>query len=445
MRPTSKWAKKPLVSIVALCSLILAACGSGAGASTASGSTKQTSAHATAKAVHLTWWVQWGGIYYKLIHTMTNVWNKSHPGIQVTVTSVPTNGAPKLLAAIAAGRPPDIYTENLPAIGEYASKGFIEPLNKYMTGKYVGAATSLYPVAAKWGTYKGKIYGYPISMNSWLLFYNKNLMKAAGLNPNNPPKTIAQLGADQAKEWKVSGSHIQQMGYYPSSFDHWAGAFGVHLYKNGKWNIANNANALREMKWIQSYDHYPAAEVSGFQSSLGSLSTSPFDTGKVGFYIQGPWQIPENKTNDPSMKWGVEPVPAPSGGNSGTTDVNGNYNIIPKGAKHQKQAWEFTAWFAGYKNTQFAAKYLPEGGWIPPSPRITKMAAYQKYINSTAGLSSFVTVFNNPKDFVAPVTCNEAVYDQYMGNAVQAVKTKKMGAKAALRYVQNELNKASCS
>lgn len=396
------------------------------------------------KVVHLTWWVQWGSIYFKLIQKMTSVWNRSHPDIRVNVISVPTNGDQKLLAAIAAGDPPDIFTENDPYIGQYASKKYIEPLNRFFTGKYADAESWLYGPAADWAKYGGKLYGYPISMNSWLLFYNKDLMKAAGLDPNRPPKTIARLDADQAKEWKIDNSHVEQEGFYPGSFDFFMAAFNVHLYKHGHWDIANNANALKEMKWIASYDRYPYSSISAFNASLGSLSTDPFDTGKVGFYIQGPWQIPENKTNDPSMKWGVEAVPAPPGGVTDTTWINGNYNIIPKGSKHPKQAWEFTAWFAGFDNLAFAAKYLPQGGWIPDSGQITKQSRYQKYIKSTPGLSAFVKVFNNPKDGITPVTCNEAEYENYMGNAVQFVQTKKMTAKAALRYVQKNVDKSAC-
>ena len=44
-----------------------------------------------------------------------------------------------------------------------------------------------------------------------------------------------------------------------------------------------------------------------------------------------------------------------------STFGQGNYNIIPKGAAHPKQAFEFIAWLAGYKNEAFNSPDGPQG------------------------------------------------------------------------------------
>ena len=115
---------------------------------------------------------------------MTTQFNKTHPGIHVTESNIPsvaTTSTAKLLSAIAAGDPPDIFTEWWPEIGEFAADGDLDSMSPYLTGQYAGFEKWEYPVAVQGGTYKGQLYAVPMGLNSWALYYNKSMLAKAGI------------------------------------------------------------------------------------------------------------------------------------------------------------------------------------------------------------------------------------------------------------------------
>ncbi len=124
------------------------------------------------------------------------------------------------------------------------------------------------------------------------------------------------------------------------------------------------------------------------------------------------------------------------------TWINGNYNVIPKGAPHPQQAWEFMAWMAGWHNEAWAAKSLPLAGWIPPSRSIAKQPAYQAFLKANALNPLFVNIEYQSKDGITPVTPAESEFESYMTTAQTEVLSKKMTPVQALQYVDSAANKA---
>lgn len=442
--------------VLASGALVLAACGGSGGSASGSGATtgsssKGSSSSSSGKVVNVLWWNMWSGATLAITKKMVSEFNATHPTIKVTQLNVPSaDGDAKLLSSIAAGNPPDVFTEWNATLGEYAYQHDIQPLNQFMTGTYAGMKSFLYPVAVKGGTFAGKLYGIPMSMNSEALYYNKIIMKQAGIT--HPPKTLAQLNADQAKEWKISGGRVTQIGFYPivNGFAPFTSYFGdVKGFVNGKYDLAGNPKAVAEMKWLASYSKYPYAAVTALNSAYGAVgggSEDPFDMGKQGFYLSGPWEGYENIPPDnPGLvgHFGVESFPPVPGGTSiPSTWVNGNYNIIPKGAKHPRAAFTFISWLAGYNNVSGIAKILPMGGWVPPSPKVAATSTYQAWLSKNPYLKPFITQFGSSATRTTTLTPAEAQYNTALGNAVQYVATKKMTPVQALTYVDTQANKA---
>lgn len=387
----------------------------------------------------------WSGIYSKLIQSLVNEFNAANPTIHVNMLSVPSaDGDAKLLSAIAAGDPPSVFTEWNPEIGSYASSGAIQDLNQFETGTYAGVSSWMYPIAAAWGSYKGKLYGLPMSMNTYALYYNKTMLKKIGVS--SPPTTFAQLMSDQAKEWKTSGGRLTQIGLYPgtSSIGHYACMFGASVYNGTKYDLASNTGMVNEFKWIKQFTNHSYSQVTGFDSAFGATpggSTNPFVTGHEGFRLTGPWDgIDDVPADNPSLSFGVEEMPAPIASRTGCTYVNGNYNVIPKGAPHPHAAWKFMTWMSGYDNAAWAAKTLPKGAWMPPSPTIAKQSAYTKWVASHSYLKTFVAELANKYDYITPVTPNEAEYETASATGLENLETGKMGVMAALNYIDNSSN-----
>ncbi|EQD27298.1 sugar ABC transporter solute-binding protein, partial [mine drainage metagenome] len=144
-------------------------------------------------------------------------------------------------------------------------------------------------------------------MNSWALYYNKSIMKAAGIA--SPPKTLAQLLADSKKEWKVSGNKLEQIGFYPNGgFENFSSFFNAVNCFNaaGKYDFANCKGAQVEAKFFASYANEPYALFNSLSTAYGAVAggdDDPFVAGKQGFTMDGPWEGAQNiPVTNPAME-----------------------------------------------------------------------------------------------------------------------------------------------
>ena len=408
-------------------------------------------AHSSAQVAHLTWWTMWSGATLQILNKMITKFNDTHPTIQVkevNIPSVATTSTAKFLSSIAAGDPPDIFTEWWPEIGSFAAKGDLVPMNQFLTGSYKKFENWEYPVAVQGGTYKNNLYAVPMSMNSWALYYNKSLLSQAGIS--SPPKTLAQLDSDQAKLWKINGSQVAQLGFYPDTsgngFQFYTTYFGATncFSKAGKYDFENCAGAKREMNWIASYAKYPYSQVMALQTAEGEVAggqTDLFTGDKVAFMLSGPWEGAQNvPTANPSLegKFGVEPFPGTVAGAS--TIGQGNYNIIPKGSKHPQQAFEFISWLAGYHNENFIGSIEPSGGWIPAGPSVTKVPAFKRWISGSSYLKGFLPAMTNKHTEAPKLTPTQSELFTAEDTATANVLQKIMTPEQALKYIDKQAN-----
>jgi len=435
------WHAAPLGAALAGCAVLtLAACG-GPAASTSGGSS-------SSGVVNLTWQTMWSGNTLTLLGQMVDKFNATHPGIHVTESSIPSaTGDAKLLSEIAAGDPPDVFTEWNPVLGEYAADGSIQSMAPYLTGSYAGLEKWLYPIALQGGEYDGTLYALPMSMNSWALYYNKSMLAAAGIS--SPPATLPQLYADQAKEWKISGGKLEQIGFYPlysQGFEYFGSFFGaVNCFTSaGKYNFENCPGATTEADFFAQYDKYPYADVAAMETAYGEVAggdDDAFVAGKEGFNMDGPWEGAQNipVTNQAMVgNFGVVPFPNTVGGPS--TFGQGNYNIIPKGSAHPKQAFEFIAWLAGYQNEAFNSQIDPKGGWMPTSPTVVQQPAYQAWLKANPWLDVFVQQMSSPLSVTPKLTPTESEFETAEATASEDIAERTKTPQQALVYIDQQAN-----
>jgi multiple sugar transport system substrate-binding protein len=427
------------LALAACATLTLTACGGPAASSSGSSSSG---------TVDLTWQTMWSGNTLTLLNQMVTKFNATHPGIHVTESNIPSaTGDAKLLSEIAAGDPPDIFTEWNPVLGEYAADGSIQSFAPYLKGSYAGLEKWLYPIALQGGQYNGSLYALPMSMNSWALYYNKSMMRAAGISA--PPTTLSQLYTDQAKEWKFSGSKLDDIGFYPSydqGFEYFGSFFGaVNCFSSGgQYDFAGCPGAQTEANFFADYDHYPYSSVAAMETAYGAVAggdDDAFVAGKEGFTMDGPWEGAQNiPVTDPAMahNFGVVPFPNTVGGPS--TFGQGNYNIIPKGAAHPQQAFEFIAWLAGYQNESFNSQMDPKGGWMPASPTVVSQPAYKAWLSANPWLDVFVQQMASPYSVTPKLTKNESEFETAEASASEAIAERTDSTQQALSYIDQQAN-----
>jgi multiple sugar transport system substrate-binding protein len=436
-----------MAAVAASAALAIAAC-SGPPASSGSPSQSSTSSSSSSGVVNITWQTMWSGNTLTLLNQMISAFEATHPNIHVTESSIPSStGDAKLLSEIAAGDPPDVFTEWNPVLGEYAANGSIQSFTPYLTGTYAGLEKWLYPIALQGGEYNGTLYALPMSMNSWALYYNKSMLKAAGISA--PPTTLAQLYADQAKEWKFSGSKLEAIGFYPNynqGFEYFGSFFGaVNCFDSaGKYNFENCPGAKSEANFFAQYDSYPYSSVAAMETAYGAVAggdDDAFVAGKEGFAMDGPWEGAQNipVTNQSMVgNFGVVPFPNSVGGPS--TFGQGNYNIVPKGSAHPQQAFEFIAWLAGYQNETFNSQMDPKGGWMPASPAVVQQPAYQAWLKANPWLNVFVQQMSSPYSVTPKLTKNESEFETAEATATEDIAEHSKTPQQALVYIDQQAN-----
>lgn len=331
----------------------IAGCGgSGSKSGTGSGSGKSS---ANAK-VHLTMWQQWGGGHEEAeLQKVINLYEKSHPN--VTITQTPQTNDAKILASIVGGNPPDILDLGTSLqLGAWATQGAIQSLSPMISSTHLN--TSVYnPRAFAGMKVNGQVYALPFQSFLAALLYNKKLFAQAGLKA---PTTLAQLDSDAVKLTKRNASGtITQMGFVPDypgpdegqtcPLESYGWAFGGQ-WADSKGNpTPDTPQNIAALNWEKSfYNRFGAKNIENFISSSGAYLTSgdPFESGKLAMMFDGPWSEQYAKANNPKLaKYvGVVKFPAPDPADVGSTFLDSNPQVIPRGSKDPKAAFDFIAW-----------------------------------------------------------------------------------------------------
>ena len=286
-------------------------------------------------------------------------------------------------------------------------------------------------------------------MNSWALYYNKSMLKAAGIS--SPPTTLAQLYADQAKEWKISGSKLEQIGFYPSynqGFEYFDSFFGaVNCFdSSGKYDLDQLPGRAGRGELPRLLRQLPVLARRGHgrprTAAVAGGDDDPFVAGKEGFAMDGPWEGAQNipVTNSAMVgNFGVVPFPDTVGGPS--TFGQGNYNIIPKGAAHPQQAFEFIAWLAGYNNESFMTSDRPEGRLDARRRRRSRpQPAYQAWLKANPWLNVFIEQMSSPLSVTPKLTPTESEFLTAEATATENIAETARQPQQALTYIDQQAN-----
>lgn len=432
----------------------LAACGGKAEAPATSSSSASTSGVVAKDAntnvadpVTITFWHTWTADWEKTINDAVAVFEQQNPGIKVDALPVPGVSNEKFMAAVAGGDAPDVFKTN----GRYAAWAFndsIMPLDDYIAKNAPDIMKWMYPSVAESCKVNGKVYGIPMSMDTFMLWYNKTLLEKEGIDPKNLPKTLEEFDQLQQKLWKYdSKGNISQVGFYPKNSDYmcWMAQFGAKPFVNGKMNVLDD-KVIKTMKWYESYTtklKIDPMKVTAFTQANdgGDDSNSLYAKGLCAFWVDGMWVKEVTEEFAPQFEYDAIPLPAPKdGGNYNSTAIDANFQVMPKGCKHPAEAFKFMAWFSGYGAEQTVASILTKGGWVPTSDQIAKTDTYQKYINDKPVRKLFVDALSNPNDLAYPNVAYVNYFHDKMKNAIERILMKQQTAEESMKQLQSELD-----
>jgi len=222
----------------------------------------------------------------------------------------------RLLAAQQSNSPDVLIVDN-PVVSTLAEAGVLTTTadNKLDTSK---ADPNL--LAA--GQSGGKTYGTPIGANTLALYYNKKVLKAAGVDIASV-KDWDSLTAALAKVKKAGkkGITFSAIGTEEGSFQFlpWFWGSGAQLTKV---DSDEAVSALSLWKGWLDKDYAPNSVLNNTQTT----SWQEFATGDYAFAENGTWQLANAKKA--GFAYGVVPVPKATGGNA-AAPTGGEFVTIP--------------------------------------------------------------------------------------------------------------------
>ena len=339
----------------------------------------------------------------------------ANPGLTVPVTDVPFNNLfTNFETQAAAGAGPDLYiapNDNLPS--EARASLLVDVSDLIDTLKAAPYNTS--DVAINAATVDGKMYEIPESMKAVELFYNKSIFAT-------PPATTDDWKANAAKLGWVYGANGGGAYYLWGLFSSFGGKI---LATDGKCAATANTGVADALKWLSDMK---AAGMKFYQNDTDAKAD--FIAGKIGGFIDGPWQSGDLSAAAPAglgTNLGVVAGPTGPGGDwAPMTAPDGFY--INASSSHIDLAKAFALQFLLPANEQVFANagHLPANTTLQPTDPIAQ---------------SFAALM--PKGFARPTAKELNNYWGNFGNALVSVIDKGTDPTTAVADACTAMDKAN--
>lgn len=299
----------------------------------------QSSSAAPGKTV-ITYWNGFTGGDGDTLKAIVDEYNKSNTkNIEVQMNIMPWDSLyQKLSTALPVGQGPDIIAFDTARIGTYAKPGALAAIDDlYSSG---GIDSSLIPSTLNDNLkFEGKYYGVPQNLATLLLYYNKDMFKAAGLDPDSPPKTWDQLADDALKLTRTVNGE-QQYGFGMATNNTipmwpimiWAGG-GDIIGQDGRSVINSKANVATITKWATLIKKDKIAPPTMSGAEIDKL----FESQKLAMYFCGPWTTAT--LDKAKVNYGLAEPPAGPAGEVTLGDAVAM--VMTKSSAHKDQVYDF--------------------------------------------------------------------------------------------------------
>lgn len=280
-----------------------------------------------------------------MVDKLVEMWNAKNPDRKINLTYIPhAEMVAKLAQAIASGDVPDLMGMDLIYAPQFEKAGQLEDLtDRVKDWPELKTASPGHMTVATWDD---RIYGVPLYADVSALFYNKDLFEKAGLDPDKPPQSLAEL-REYADKITALGGDVK--GYFlPGSC---AGcniftigpllwASGVKIEAAGPGDeplVGDNLPAVLE--WLRAMAKSGDVHEDA-RAENGETFGKRFGNGNIGMMGTGNFNITLARDANPDMKFGISLLPGLEPGSTASF-IGGDLVVVPKGSKRVDDAVDF--------------------------------------------------------------------------------------------------------
>jgi multiple sugar transport system substrate-binding protein len=297
-----------------------------------------------ASSGELTMWERSGG-NKQMVDMLVAAWNAKNPNCKINLTYIPhTEMVGKIAQGIASGEVPDLMGMDLIYAPQFEkAQQLVDITDRISDWPELQTASKGHMTVA---TFEDRLYGVPLYADVSALFYNKDLFERAGLDPDKPPTSLAEL-REYADKITALGGDIK--GYYlPGN------CAGCNIFTVGPLMWASGAEIEAAgpgdepltgdgVKQVLEFtrDMVKAGNVhEGDRAENGETFHLQFGSGKVGMMGTGNFNITLARQQNPNMKFGISLLPGVAP-NSAASFIGGDLVVIPRGSERVADAVNF--------------------------------------------------------------------------------------------------------
>jgi len=339
--------------------------------------------------VELQFWHAMGGPLGDALDALVVEFNETHPDIEIESISMGRYQAlsQKIMAAVAAGQPPDLaqayeaWTENL------IENGSAEPLSGYINGPDGLSAEELadfVPGMIENNTWDGEVYSFPFNKSVRALYWNKDLFAEEGLD-------AAPVNWDEYLEFS---RRLTKDRDGDGEIDQWGTAGQISAWMFENLLIQNGGQILSDDGTEAAFDSPEGLEALEFMVELmteyGKVTSgyeyqNDFQAGKVGM-IEGSTVSLSFMEGKYTFDMAVAPLPEQK---QKACLVAGTNIVVFADSPDAKKAaaWTFIKWFT---SPEITARWAAETGYAPVRRSAWDDPAMVRRIEEIEGLGDVI-------------------------------------------------------
>lgn len=340
---------------------------------------------ALAQELRLYYPVAVGGPITKIVDTLAADFEKEHPGIKIKPVYAGSyqDTITKVLTAAKGGDAPHMAVMLSTDMYTLIDEGVVVPFDELVKTPADRAWMSgFYPGFMKNSQTGGKTWGIPFQRSTIVMYWNKELFKQAGLDPNRPPQNWAELvdygkkltQRDAAGKVSTWGVQVPSSGFPYWLFQGFTTQNGVELM-----NAAGTQTHFDKPEVVEALQYWVdlSRKHQIHPPGVVEWGTTPKDFFERKAAII--WTTTGNLTNirtNAKFDFGVAMLPA--GKQRGTPTGGGNFYVFKKASAAEREAaMKFIQWVTSPKH---AAEWAIATGYVAVSPAAWDTPEMKKYL-----------------------------------------------------------------
>lgn len=237
-------------------------------------------------------------------------------------------------------------------------------------------------------SYKDEMIAMPFNVSSILLYYNKTMFEEAGLDPENPPTTIAEMAEACKKLVQKDGDEITRYGLNVAvrryQLVNWIGGQGEYNFfgdnEGGRAGMMSKLTCGEDGTLDKFLTEWEKVIQSGGYKEIEDNINEEFAMQLFGMAIMSSARIGKiNSLVGENFEWGTAPLPKVDANDKGGTAIGGScLAMFDKGNEKEVEAsWIFTQYLA---SPEVQAKFDIATGYLPVNTKTYEEESMKTYL-----------------------------------------------------------------